>query len=218
MTDERKRSYSSDLRARQARRTRKQIVDAAAQLFGEHGFAATTIDAVAERAGVSRKTVFSSVGGKVELLKLACDFALGGDDEKVTLRERPQLLRIIEEPDPWRRNELYAAFVTETNRRLVRLWLALHEAAAQDVQAAAVLTEWESVRRRAMRTGPVPALVRDGALREGLSSDQAADILWMLIDPVLYDRMVDRAGWSRRRFRDWLAFTMETQVMAPRPR
>ncbi len=218
MSEDGKRSYSSDLRGRQARATRKQIVDAAGELFGERGFVAATVDAVAERAGVSRKTVFTSVGGKVALLKLACDFALGGDDEEVTLRERPALLRIINEPDPWTRTDLYASFITDTNARLARLWLALHEAAAQDEEAAGILTEWEEVRRNAMRSGPVAGLQRDGALREGLPPDQAADILWLLIDPTLYDRMVNRAGWSRRRFREWLAFTMRTQTMRPRER
>ena len=84
-----KRSYSSDLRAEQARRTRWLIVTAASELFQELGYAGTTIDAVAERAGVSRKTVFTSVGNKVELLHLAYDYATGGDDKPLTMLERP---------------------------------------------------------------------------------------------------------------------------------
>ena len=52
------RSYTSQLRADQAIQTRRRIVDAAAELFAERGYAATTIDAVAAAAGVSRKTVF----------------------------------------------------------------------------------------------------------------------------------------------------------------
>ena len=62
MTDVGKRVYRSDLREGQARATRRQIVEAASTLFAERGYAAATIDAVAERAGVSRKTVFTSVG------------------------------------------------------------------------------------------------------------------------------------------------------------
>ena len=51
------RPYRSSLRDEQARATRRRIVDAGAQLFVELGYAATTIDAIAERAGVSRRTV-----------------------------------------------------------------------------------------------------------------------------------------------------------------
>ena len=88
------RTYSSTLRADQARQTRRRIVDAAAELFAEHGYAGTTIDAVATAAGVSRKTVFDSVGGKAQLMKLAYDFAIVGDDEPVALAERPEMRAI----------------------------------------------------------------------------------------------------------------------------
>ena len=60
------RSYTSPVRADQARQTRKRIVDAGAALFAERGYGATTIDAIAEAAGVSRKTVFDSVGRQGE--------------------------------------------------------------------------------------------------------------------------------------------------------
>src|SRR6187401_421400 len=94
-----KRAYRSDLRAAQALRTRGQIVAAAAELFVGGGYAATTIDAIAAAAGVSRKTVFTSAGGKAELLKLAYDHATAGDDEPVPLRERPVVKALEAEPD-----------------------------------------------------------------------------------------------------------------------
>ena len=75
--------YRSGLRTEQARATRRAVVEAAHHLLVERGYQGTTIDAVAERAGVSRKTVFTAVGGKAELLKLAFDWALVGDDEPV---------------------------------------------------------------------------------------------------------------------------------------
>ena len=80
-----RRPYRSTLREEQARATRRAVVDAARDLFVEFGWARTTIDAVAARAGVSRKTVFTSVGGKAALLKLALDWALVGDDEPVPM-------------------------------------------------------------------------------------------------------------------------------------
>ena len=62
------RQYRSALRDEQARATRRRIVDAGAALFVESGYVPTTIDAIAERAGVSRRTVFTSVGGKAAVL------------------------------------------------------------------------------------------------------------------------------------------------------
>jgi hypothetical protein len=43
------------------------------------GFGQTTVGAVAEEAGVSRKTVFTAVGGNVEPRKLALDWAVAGE-------------------------------------------------------------------------------------------------------------------------------------------
>ena len=48
----------SGLRERKKRATRKAIHDAGLRLFAEHGFAATTMDQIAEAADVSRATVF----------------------------------------------------------------------------------------------------------------------------------------------------------------
>src|SRR5690242_8489793 len=102
-----KRAYRSTVREESARRTRRQIVSAAAELFVERGYAGTTVEAVAERAGVSRRTVFSSVGSKVELLKTAWDWAVVGDDEPVAVADRPEIARMRAETDP---------------RALVELW------------------------------------------------------------------------------------------------
>jgi hypothetical protein len=47
---------------------------------------------------VSRKTVFDSVGGKAQLMKLAYDFAIVGDDEPLPLRERSEMADLLAEP------------------------------------------------------------------------------------------------------------------------
>src|SRR3712207_2469064 len=59
-----KRRYHSPKRERQAQRTRGQIIDAARRLFAQHGFAKTTVEAIAREAGVSSQTVYASVGSK----------------------------------------------------------------------------------------------------------------------------------------------------------
>jgi len=211
-----KRTYSSELRAEQARRTRRQIVDAASALFAEQGFSATTIEAIAKKAGVSRKTVFSSVGGKVELLKLAYDYAMAGDDEPVPMIEREGMQEVINEPDPYRQVELYARFATAASGRVARLWVALRGAAEVDADAAELYERWEGERHRAMVDGPVPNFARKGVLRPGLDHAEAADILWLLVDPSTYDRLVNQSGWKPERFADWLQDTLVTQLLAPR--
>ena len=162
MPDDGKRSYVSAVRDSQARRTRRQIVAAAGRLFAEQGFAATTMDAIAAEAEVSRKTVFTSVGGKVALLKLAYDYAMAGDDEPVPMIEREGLQAIMAEPDPDEQMRMFAEFVTGMGERISALWLALRGAAEVDDEARELYTRWDQQRLDGMRTGPVHDLLAKG--------------------------------------------------------
>lgn len=56
------------LREQKRRDTYLRIVDAGMNLFVEHGYHATTLDVIAEAAGISRRTFFSYFAGKEELL------------------------------------------------------------------------------------------------------------------------------------------------------
>jgi len=212
-----KRPYSSDLRTAQARRTRRQIVDAAGALFAEHGFSGTTVDAIAATAGVSRKTVFSAVGGKVQLLKHAYDYAMAGDDEPVPMIDRDALQQVINEPDPYRQVELYADFVGAVGSRVARLYVVLRGAAEVDPDAAELYRRWEHERHQAMVDGPVSNFASKGVLRRDLDPVEAADILSLLTNPATYDRLVNERGWSQERFTAWLHETMLSQVLEPRP-
>ena len=55
-------------RARRKAETRAALIDAAYALFAEHGFAATTMDEIAERAEVSRRTAFRYFPSKEALV------------------------------------------------------------------------------------------------------------------------------------------------------
>jgi AcrR family transcriptional regulator len=215
MANDGKRAYSSTLRDSQARRTRRDIVAAAGRLFAAQGFAATTIDAIAAEAGVSRKTVFTSVGGKVALLKLAYDYAMAGDDEPVPMVEREGLQSIIAEPDAYQQMRMYAEFVTGMGGRISALWLALRGAAEVDPEARELYQRWDRQRLDGMRDGPVRDLQAKRALRTDLTPDEAAAIFWVLIDPELYHRLVVVQGWSPNRFRDWLYQAFVSQVLVP---
>ena len=97
-----KRTYRSSLREDQAGATRLVIIAAAAELFARDGYAAVSMDAIAEAAGVSRPTIFNSVGGKATLLKeayaAAFGQAAGSQDQAMPLVERPRSRRVRSEP------------------------------------------------------------------------------------------------------------------------
>lgn len=189
------RPYRSALRDEQARVTRRRIVEAGAELFVERGYVPTTIDAIAQRAGVSRRTVFTSVGGKAAVLKLAFDWALAGDDEPVALADRPDVQRMMQGEDP---AALLAAWMT-MNAGIARRLAALHQvlvvAANADPDAAALLSTTDEQRGDGARA--VVGRIADlGGLRPGLDQTAAAAIADVLIDPMPYRRLVGLHGWA----------------------
>lgn len=210
MSDPVKRDYRSDLRAAQAQETKRSVVAAAAELFVAHGYGATTVDAIAAAAGVSRKTVFTAVGGKVDLLKLALDWAITGDDAPVALADRPEVSALLSGEDPGELLDRWARVLVGIDKRVAALYEALNVAADADPEARTVREQTD--RERLAGSRQVVARLRTlGALPTGLAVAEAADIAWLLADPALYNRLVQRRGWSSARFERWLAATLRTQ-------
>jgi AcrR family transcriptional regulator len=81
------------LRERKKRATRTAIHDAAMSLFADQGFAGTTIDEIAERADVSRATVFSYFPTKEDIVFGDAPSAI--DTLASALRDRPSGTDVI---------------------------------------------------------------------------------------------------------------------------
>jgi AcrR family transcriptional regulator len=193
------RPYTSSLRHEQAQLTRSRIVAAAVDLFIAHGYAATTMDAIAERAGVSRKTVFSAVGGKAAVLKLAFDTTLAGDDEPVAIADQPAWKDAMDGDDRAGVLDAWIAMNAAIARRVAPLHHVVVVAADGDADAAAILGDTE--RQRAEGTRTLMARLSDlGGLRPGLGPDDAAAMADTLIDPCFYRRLVVTHGWPVERY------------------
>lgn len=211
-----KRPYRSSLRGAQAQSTREAVIAAAGRLFTERGYAATSIEEIATAAGVSRATVFTSVGGKPTLLKTALEVAIVGDDEPVALPDRPRSKAIRAEPDPRKYLALYAELMTEIDGRLAGIYEAVRGAAGADPDARAL---WEThlAQHRQGAANVIGDLTRKGRLRVGLDPEAAADIVWLL-GPDTYHMLVHRRGWSPQRFQGWLTTTFISQLLPEGPR
>src|SRR5688572_29482976 len=97
-----KRSYNSPRRREQAAATRTEILRAAQRLFEQHGYAATTVAAIAAEAGVALKTVYVAYETKSGLLRALWHLLLRGDQADVPVGERRWYQEVLEEPDPER--------------------------------------------------------------------------------------------------------------------
>jgi AcrR family transcriptional regulator len=208
-----KRRYESPHRLAQQRETRRAIVDAAGRLFADRGYAATSFDAVAEAAGVSRATVFAHFPTKSALLKTAYDVALVGDDEPIPLPERPESLAVRAERDPHRFLAGYAAIVAGLASRVSPIYEAIRGAAHVDAEAAAV---WRKVgAERRIGGGNIVAAIADrGALRSDIDPERAADIVFAFVDPGLYHLLVRERSWTHDQFTTWLAGALERELVA----
>ena len=208
-----KRDYHSTLRTEQAAETRRAVVAAALRLFVAHGYGATTIDAVAKAAGVSRKTVFTAVGGKVELLKTAVDWAVAGDDRAQALAERPRMQDVFALDDPVRLLTEWAQVMVEIDQRVTGGFRALEDAAELDADAHRLLDELHQQRLDGARE-VVKRLAKLDALTTKVSRAEAVDVAWLSTDPVLFDRFVRVRGWSVTRFEAWLSRMLVGQLLS----
>ena len=207
-----KRSYRSGVRAAHADATRRAIVSAASRLFAEKGYGATTIDAVAETAGVSRKTVFTAVGGKAALLETAVDWAVAGDDQPVAIADRDQIRTVLATTDPAALLAGWVRFLVEVDTRVAGLFQALEIAADSDTDAADVL---ERARRRRLADARlvVARLAELGALTSAMSRTHAVDVAWLATDPVLFLRLVKTRAWTTKAFEAWLRRSLVDQLV-----
>jgi AcrR family transcriptional regulator len=209
----RPRTYHSPARAEAARRTRRRVVAAARELFEARGYAGTTIDAVAERAGVSRRTVSLSVGSKAALLKTAWDWAVVGDDEPVAMLDRPAIVAMQQVTDPEVLVRHWVGMTLEVGARVAALAGVLARAADVDAQAAE-LQERIDVERRTGAAAFLRHLEAVGGLRAGLPVEHAVDMCWILMNPLLQHRLRVERGWTPDALEDWLQRLVSASLLA----
>jgi AcrR family transcriptional regulator len=197
--------YDASSRQEQARASRRRVLSTATQMFTERGYADTTVPAVAHAAGVSAQNVYRAFGNKPGLLKAVFDVAIAGDDELLTMVQREALTRVREEPDPREKLRLYGRFVADTAPRHTPIQLLVRTAAATDPEAAVVWDQLCAERLHGM------SLFANGLaehLRDGVSIEDARDLLWTHNSPELYDLLVNGRGWSPDKFGSWLGASL----------
>ena len=190
------RRYDSTLRRRQAEQNRRSILDAAATLFAERGWAVAVRD-IADAAGTSVETVYAHFGSKAELLKQVLDVGVVGDDEPVALAERPEFIA-LSQGSHGERAAAAAALVTGISRRTSGVQRTLREAAAVEPELAARLEEARERQRGNVLAG--------GAMVAGRElSGAEAQGLWAVLSQEVYELLTGSAGWSPHQYEKWVA-------------
>ena len=208
MTDDVKprRAYRSTKRAEQVAQTRRDIIATAGVLFRDHGYAGVSMPAIATDAGVAVETIYRAFGSKAGLFSAVVDAAVAGGASRaeVPVVERPAIRAIVEEPDPRRQVELYAATQPGIHRRAGPLLRVLRDAAPTDPELGVALAVDRGqsalgsgrVRRDARR----PRRAASRTVRRG-----GRDGLWALTSLAVFDMLVGASGWTVERYERWLA-------------
>jgi AcrR family transcriptional regulator len=192
------------LRDERARVTRRRIADAARTLFGRSGYGATTLQAVADEAGVAVQTVYAVYGSKAGILT----------ELRSTILHQPQaedlFAQAMREVKAKRKLELFAQSIRQR-------WEWGHDIVAihQDAGATdpSVRAEVDQVlgRRRAGIARLASSIEAD--LTPGIDVNDAAAILDALTLPEVYAQLTTVNGWSPDGYERWLARSLKRQLL-----
>jgi AcrR family transcriptional regulator len=202
------------LRQAQVAHTEQRILAAAAELFLEGGYLATTLEAVARRAQVGARTVYLRFGTKAALFKRVVDVAIVGDTEPVDVLGRDWMQAALTAPTAAERIAASAAAGRQIMQRTGPLFAVAQQAASVEPLIAGF---WQQGREQSRR---VHALFWTRMAEDGLL-DPAVDLAW-LIDTtailaaaetyLLVTRMI---GWNLDAYERWLARTFSQLMASP---
>jgi AcrR family transcriptional regulator len=204
------RPYDSRGRKRQADRNREAVLDAAERLFLEHGYSGTSIASIAEEAGLSVQTVYKGFGGKSGLVKAIYERGLLGEGRDPAY-QRSDAMR-AREADPEAIMHQWGQLTTEVASLVSPIRLLMRSAALADSEMAALLRETDHERLIRMRHH-ARFLKRRGYLREGITLQEATDVLWTCSSVEIYDLLVLQRGWTPARFARFVGDFMVTALL-----
>src|SRR5436190_12025651 len=210
--DVKRRRYESPRRRAQADATRRDIIAAAQRRFERHGYAATTMAAIAAEAGVALKTVYLVFEAKSGVLRAVWNTLLRGDDADRPVAEQRWYVEVLEETDPDSRLLLNARNSAEGKRRIAAIVEVIRSAATADPEIGALWTRIQT-EYHANQRAIVERLHERGELAHELDVERAADILWTINHPSTWQLLVAERGWTPEEYERWAGETARAQLL-----
>lgn len=201
MSSVNRRPYRSPLRTQQSEQSRAAVIAAARALFLAQGYAATTVDQIAQRAGVSKPTVFNAVGNKARVLKTVRDVVMAGDDGPEPVTARRSVAAIAEAADLDAAVRAAARHISTLAQRYHGIHEVLRGAAQVDPEMAELWATAE--RERHVGAGHLLERLTRHA-KPVVTRTRAQDQLWLLMAPDQYTRLVVDRVWTEQAYRTYL--------------
>jgi len=199
-----KRRYDASRRRALAAERQSAVIEAARRLFAERGYAATTMESIADQAGTSVETVYLAFGTKSALLARVVDVALAGDEGDAPLADRPLFLEVREQRDQVRQLQLLARNARVILERAGPLQWTLLLASGQEPEIAELVDRYHR-RRLEVMTEFMRWVAANGPLAPGLSVEEAARTYWTLSGTEVHHLLRVRLGYSPDDYEHWLA-------------
>ncbi|MEU5879653.1 helix-turn-helix domain-containing protein [Spirillospora sp. NPDC047279] len=207
-----------DLRAARVAETEEKILAAATELFVRQGYAATTLAAVADHAGVGARTVYVRFGTKAALLKRAVDVALVGDTAPVDVAGREWFEVARTAPSAGERVAAMAGGSREMMGRAGDILAVALEAAAIEPEIAAAAQAGREATRANVRMF-WERMAADGLLPADRDLAWLTDTASLLVHAETYLLARQMIGWDVDAYERWLVTSLAGLLTVPgRPR
>lgn len=191
-----------------SRRTRGRLLAAAREILESDGFDALTMRAVADRAGVTRRSVYLHFPSRTDLVGSLFDFfaeAEGLDDS---------LSRVWSAPDPSDALAEWARHLARYHLRLLPFDRAISRVQHVDADAAAHRRRVSAAKHGSCRR--LAAWLQDEhVLAPGWTVETAADMIDALSTSDVIERLLVERGWSTRRFEEHLGLLLRSTFIGP---
>jgi AcrR family transcriptional regulator len=169
---------------------------------------------VGAAAGVSVPTIELAFGTKAALLKAAIDVAIAGDDEPVPVLDRPWAAESRHASGADEFLAAVASAVAAAAERSDALVLVAFEAARSDERLAPLATQLKA-QRSVTAAWIVDGLTTRAPLRPGVDRAQAIDVIWLLMEPAVFERLTADRGWTPERYGEWFADSARRLLTTP---
>ncbi|GIH15310.1 TetR/AcrR family transcriptional regulator [Rugosimonospora africana] len=202
---------STGKKGEKSRQTRRRILQAAHELFVDQGYGVTTLQGIAERAGVAVQTIYFAFGNKPSLLKELVDVTIAGDDEPIPTMRRAWFLDALKADTAEAQLRAHVHGTCDVLQRMAPIMEVLRAAGAQDPSLAG-LWQQDSDPRFEVHATAARGLVAKPDAKARLSVEHAADVLFSLLSPELYLTLTRDRGWTPQRFEQWAYDTLHAQL------
>jgi AcrR family transcriptional regulator len=171
-----------------SRRTRAALLDAAREIVEERGMPALTMGAVAERAGVTRRSAYLRFESRTHLITALFDHVNESEDLAASVRP------VRHAPDAATAIQAWAAHVARFHPHVLRIARAVQIMKDTDPDAAEhwrlVQDDWHRLCRLVARR-----IDDEKALASGWTVETVADMLHALMSLDVLEILIDQ-GWS----------------------